>query len=85
MNIKQCRMSELGGNECHGCHLSLFLFFVVMTMLMKDAVALLSPCSQAPQSGTPFDVLYADDTILLGSSPDFVQEYACAVQQADNK
>jgi len=71
---------------CQGCPLSPFLFLIVMTMLMGDAVAMLSPpCSEAFQKGSLFDVLYADDTILLGCRPEFVQEYARAVQEAGAK
>jgi hypothetical protein len=71
---------------CQGCPLSPFLFLIVMTMLMGDAVALLSPpCLLAFQKGSLFDVLYADDAILLGSRPEFVQEYAHAVQEAGAK
>ena len=57
-----------------------------MTMLMGDAVAELSPaCLQAFRQGALLDVVYADDTILLGSIAEFVQEYAQAVQRAGAK
>jgi hypothetical protein len=29
-----------------------------------------------------FDIVYADDTMILGSSGVFVEEYACAVELA---
>jgi len=59
------------------------LFIIVMTVLMGDAVAMLSPTgAQAFKDGSLFDVLYADATILLGSSPALVQEFAKAAQQA---
>eukprot|EP00973_Karenia_brevis_P068151 9480600-Karenia_brevis.AAC.1 len=50
---------------------------------MHDASNMLSQdCMEAMQSGLLFDVLYADDTILLGANPLHVQEYALAVERA---
>jgi len=54
-----------------------------MTMLMHDAVGMLSPeATDAYRNGLLFDTLYADDTILLGSIACHVQEYALAIQRA---
>ena len=52
-----------------------------MTLVMHDAVGMLSPlCSDAYKRRELSEALYADDTIIFGSSAEFVQEYAQAVQ-----
>ena len=68
---------------CQGCPLSPFLFIVVMTVLMDNARKLLSPNALAAlQQHQLFEVLYADDTILLGTTSSFVEEFAAAVEAA---
>ena len=54
-----------------------------MTVLMHDAYGLLGhDASSATEKGTLFDVLYADDTLLIGSMASQVDELARAVEEA---
>ena len=53
-----------------------------MTVIMHDAVALLGPStSQAFCNSQLFDVLYADDTLLLGAAAADVEALAAAVER----
>ena len=53
-------------------------------MLMYDAKQLLSPSAQeALSKGELLDILYADDTLILGQRAGHVEEYARAVESAD--
>ena len=66
-----------------GCPLSPFLFSMVMTVLMTDARATLTHgAREACKTGELEDVLFADDTLLIGSHGPFVEEYMCAVETA---
>ena len=70
--------------ECHqdagilqGCPLSPFLFSILMTMLMHDARTMLTrtlgheyTCDLGVE-----DILYADDTMLVGTSSQALQKY----------
>ena len=68
---------------CQGRPLSPFLFIIAMTLLMHDAKGMLSaPCRTSIEKGHLFDVLYADDTLLIGCHAPFVEEFARAVEQA---
>ena len=54
-----------------------------MTILMHDAVELLTPeCRWARDGNSLFDLLYADDTLLLGCDPRHVEAFAQAVERA---
>ena len=64
------------------CPLSPFLFGIVMMILMRNAYDLLSSDAKLAHSrGELGEVLYADDTLILGSSHLLVQEYMAAVQK----
>jgi len=66
-----------------GCTLSPLLFIIVMTVLMHDAVELLSPAARAAyEQGDLADLAYADDTLLLGMSSAHLAEYLQAVATA---
>ena len=69
-----------------GCTLSPLLFIIVMSVMMHDAVASLSPQARAAyQKGELADVTYADDTLLVGVAPKLVAEYLQAVAQAGKR
>ena len=66
-----------------GCPLSPFLFGIVMTVLMSDARGMLSEKAKiACERGELEDVLFADDTLLLGSHGPHVEEYMKTVERA---
>ena len=66
-----------------GCTLSPLLFIIAMTVMMADAVTLLSPRARdAYERGDLCDLVYADDTLLLGTNSAFVNEYVRAVARA---
>eukprot|EP00930_Biecheleria_cincta_P025694 TRINITY_DN18244_c0_g2_i1.p1 TRINITY_DN18244_c0_g2~~TRINITY_DN18244_c0_g2_i1.p1 ORF type:complete len:330 (-),score=41.55 TRINITY_DN18244_c0_g2_i1:133-1122(-) len=66
-----------------GCALSPLLFITVMSILMSDAVATLSPSAKAAyQKGDLSDLAYADDTLLLGVSSHYLSEFLSAVSAA---
>jgi hypothetical protein len=68
---------------CQGGPLSPFLFIIVMTALMKDASNILDPTIRRRlHSDRLFDILYADDTLLLGTAAGDVEAYAKAVETA---
>ena len=68
---------------CQGCPLSSFLFIIVMTVLMSDAKAMLSETTQhSVAQNVLFDILYADDTMILGTNSAHVEEFAAAIEQA---
>ena len=66
-----------------GCPLSPFLFGMVMTVLMTDARAMLSTAAQTAIANDELeDVLYADDTLLIGRSGRHIEEYMAAVERS---
>ena len=54
-----------------GCPLSPYLFIIVMTVALQDARRM----SQLEETQELIDLVYADDTMLLGSSAQTVQKY----------
>ena len=80
---EQSGKSRQESGICQGCPLSPFLFIIVMTLLMHDAKGWISnQCIAAMEKGRLYDILYADDTLLLGCSPHHVEEFAHAVERA---
>ena len=66
-----------------GCTLSPFIFVILMSVLMHDAVNLLHGAARAAfDRGDLADIVYADDTMLLGVSDDHLTEYMQAVALA---
>jgi hypothetical protein len=69
-----------------GCTLSPLLFIVAMSVLLQDAVELLGPeAATLHASGKLTDVVYADDTLLIGVTDAHLEEYLTAVCEAGNK
>ena len=67
---------------CQGCPLSPFLFIMVMTVIMHDAIASLGPApADAYLNGSLYDVLYADDTLILGTCARNVEALAASVER----
>ena len=65
-----------------GCPLSPFLFGMVMTILMTDATNMLSQdATNAFRNGDLEDILFADDTLLIGRRGKHVEEYMAAVEK----
>lgn len=63
-----------------GCPLSPFLFVMTMSVVMADAVAMMSPQDQeAHRKGQLFSLLYADDTLLVGEKQRPLQAFLDAV------
>ena len=66
-----------------GCTLSPLLFVVVMTAVMHDAVSFLPEDARAAYDrGELADVVYADDTLLLGANVKYVEFFLRAVAAA---
>ena len=69
-----------------GCTLSPLLFILVMSVLLQDALVSLGPeATAAYNKGDLSDIVYADDTLLLGVCPHLVNEYLQAVYQAGRR
>jgi len=66
-----------------GCPLSPFLFIMLMTVLMRDATDMLCPTSRELfEKGSLSILLYADDTLLIGSSGPCLQELLDSIAAA---
>jgi len=69
-----------------GCTLSPLLFIIAMTVLLHDAVGMLGEGASAQYAcGDLADLVYADDTLLIGINEDRVQEYLAAVYEAGRR
>ena len=67
---------------CFPGTLSPLLFIVLMTVLMHDAVDMLpSQARSAYDRGDLADIRFADDTLLLGESPEFLEEFLRGVSR----
>jgi len=63
-----------------GCTLSPLLFIIAMSVLLHDAVGLLGACaSDQYAKGHLADLVYADDTLLIGIEKTHLEEYLQAV------
>ena len=88
--VKDCGCSsttrpQLSGIS-QGCTLSPYLFVMVMTVLLHDAVGMLSPPARAEYNkGALSDVVYADDMLLVGVASRHLEEYLAAVQRAGHR
>ena len=67
---------------CQGCPLSPFLFTIVMTCVMTDARQDLSEDLGETLCNSMSDLLYADDTLLMGSSSEGLSSFLGAVCDA---
>ena len=66
-----------------GCPLSPLLFVVIMSVVMQDALGQLQLADQLfLERGDLAALLYADDTLLLGSNASSVERYLLAVGEA---
>ena len=80
--IHSQQRSQLSG-IAQGCPLSPFLFVMIMTVVMEDAVEQLPLADrQSLQRHTLGALLYADDTLLFGCRADAVQRFLAAVQKS---
>ena len=70
---------------CQGCPLSPMLFSIVMTIVLIDARRALNPGAvDAIRTGDLSELLYADDTLLLGINSTHISDYICAIAEAGN-
>jgi len=69
-----------------GCTLSPLLFITVMSVIMHDAVAKLSPAATAAYNrGDLADLAFADDTLVLGASSEHITEFLAAIAEVAAK
>ena len=83
---QQSELHEQLSGISQGCTLSPLLFIVAMTVLVFDAVGMLSPeAREAYHAGDLAELIYADDTLLLGVSMKHVETYLQAVFMAGHR
>ena len=69
-----------------GCTLRSLLFIVAMSVLLHDAVGLLGPsAAQLYSTGDLADLVYADDTLIIGVDRLHIEEYLQAVYVAGQR
>ena len=69
-----------------GCTLSPLLFVLLMTVLLHDAVAMLpEDARRAYKDGVISDCVYADDTLLIGTSDEYLNSFLLAVATAGRR
>ena len=69
-----------------GCTLSPLIFVIVMSIIMSDAVASLSPATRRAYDVDDLaDLAFADDTLLIGISSAHVSEFLQAVRAAGER
>ena len=81
--VRDCGQSS-GSHEqrfgiCQGCPLSPFLFTIVMTCVMADAKQKLAAEQPEGFSNNLSDLLYADDTLLVGTSAEGLSAFLAAI------
>ena len=89
-NVRDCGVTSERRQQqagiCQGCPLSPFLFIALMTVLMHDAHSSLSANAKMEvDRGSLGDVLYADDTLLIGTQCVCVEELARAIERAGSQ
>ena len=58
-----------------GCALSPLIFSIVMSVVMQDAICMLSLAARSSYTkGDLADLIYADDTLRMGVSPIYLTE-----------
>jgi len=78
--LSQERTQRAGISQ--GCPLSPFLFGIVMTVLIADTIGGLSDEAQAAHARSNLEeVLFADDTLLIGRLGRHVEEYLAELEQ----
>ena len=69
-----------------GCTLSPLLFVLLMTVLLHDAVAMLPEDARREyKDGVISDCVYADDTLLIGTSDEYLNSFLLAVATAGRR
>ena len=67
---------------CQGCPLSPFLFTIIMTTLLSDAhKCLQNQIGEAVREHVISELVYADDTLLVGSNPGTVETLMQCVEK----
>ena len=65
-----------------GCPLSPFLFSIVMTMLIQDAMATFLSRRDPARTGEISELMYADDTLILATNNEDAEIYMQCIEQA---